>query len=108
MGKQTVFIKRYPSNGELPEYGQRVIGLVLEQNDLGLSKFLWNVSYHEEEKKFFMDGDIVSIEYWLEEIPLPDADEIKKCNHPDAYLNSFQEGANFILNHLKSNTNGKL
>ena len=113
----TVFIKRYPSKGELPEYGQRVIGLVLEQNDLGLSKFLWNVSYHEEEKKFFMDGDIVSIEYWLEKIELPNAEDIgrgalgpfKEKDLEDQYgdfiqedINTFTKGANYILNHLKS------
>lgn len=57
----------------LPEFGQRVIALVLEQNDLGLSKFLWNVSYSDITKSFKMDGNTVQIEYWLEEIPDPTA-----------------------------------
>ena len=52
-----------------PQFGQRVIALVLEQNDLGLSKFLWNVSYSDITKSFKMDGNTVQIEYWLEEIP---------------------------------------
>lgn len=53
----------------LPEFSQRVIALVLEQNDLGLSKFLWSVSYSDIMKSFKMDGNTVQIEYWLEEIP---------------------------------------
>lgn len=57
----------------LPEFGQRVIALVLEQNDLGLSKFLWNVSYSDITKSFKMDGNEVNIEYWLEEITDPTA-----------------------------------
>ena len=52
-----------------PQFAQRVIALVLEQNDLGLSKFLWNVSYSDITKSFKMDGNTVQIEYWLEEIP---------------------------------------
>ena len=52
-----------------PQFAQRVIALVLEQNDLGLSKFLWNVSYSDITKSFKMDGNTVQIEYWLEPIP---------------------------------------
>lgn len=65
----TDFIK-VPVIERLPDYGQRVIALVLEQNDLGLSKYLWNVSYNDEDKSFSMDdGRHFNVEYWLEEVP---------------------------------------
>ena len=56
-----------------PQFAQRVIALVLEQNDLGLSKFLWNVSYSDITKSFKMDVNSVQFEDWLEEIPDPTA-----------------------------------
>lgn len=106
----TVFIKRYPSKGELPDYGQRVIAQVLEQNDLGLSKFLWNVSYHEEEKQFFLDGDIVPIGFWLKEVDLPNEEDavkhINECvSEGNQFKAVFKDGFtacyNFIISKLK-------
>lgn len=104
MEKQTVFIKRYPSKGEFPEYCQRVIGLVLEQNDLGLSKFLWNVSYNDDTKTFKMNGGVsVNIEFWLEEIELPNEEDMEDhlLNHRVESRVSVKRGMNFILNKLK-------
>lgn len=91
MEKQTVFIKRYPSKGELPNANRHNYRVYVLSNQ-GF------VHYD------YFDGWEFNIEYWLEEISLPDADEIKKCNHPDAYLNSFHQGANFILNKLKGDS----
>ena len=65
--------KKVAVSERFPQFAQRVIALVLEQNDLGLSKFLWNVSYSDITKSFKMDGNTVQIEYWLEEIPDPTA-----------------------------------
>ena len=65
---ETKFIK-VPVTERFPDYGQRVIANVLEQNDLGLSNYLWNVSYDDVHKNFWMDGKRVDVEYWLEEVP---------------------------------------
>lgn len=64
-----VLYRKVAVSERFPQFAQRVIALVLEQNDLGLSKFLWNVSYSDITKSFKMDGNTVQIEYWLEEIP---------------------------------------
>lgn len=85
MEKQTVFIKRYPSKGELPkEEGFYItnIGKIPFRNNL-FGKYA---------------------EYWLEEIELPSEDIIQALD----YNGGFADGANFILNHLKSNTNGSI
>lgn len=93
MKKQTVFIKRYPSKGELPKED----GYYLTQ--VGVVHF----------RGWFNNW----IEYWLEEIELPSEEEIRNnlleqgtsANYA-LYQSGHEDGANFILNHLKSNTNG--
>lgn len=87
MEKQTVFIKRYPSKGELPSKN----GYYLTQ--VGIVHF----------RGWFNNW----IEYWLEEIELPSKEDIGVGDFiNEEHKLGFTEGANFILNHLKSNTNG--
>lgn len=87
----TVFIKRYPSKGELPSKN----GYYLTQ--VGIVHF----------RGWFNNW----IEYWLEEIELPSEEELneksdlKKGSSMWFHSQGFTQGANFILNHLKSNTN---
>ena len=99
MEKQTVFIKRYPSKGELPKQG-------FVYTNQGVMYFL-------EDNKRFIDNDNHSTpmpNWWLEEIKLPSEEEIYLELGKKSIRNfkRFIDGANFILNHLKSNTNGKL
>lgn len=86
MEKQTVFIKRYPIRGELPECKGQSYRIYITSNK--------GIIYYDK-----YDGWEYDIEWWLDEVVLPNP---KECNHPDSYLKSFQDGANFILNHLKS------
>ena len=86
MEKQKVFIKRYPSKGELPSKN----GYYLTQ--VGIVHF----------RGWFNNW----IEYWLEEIELPSEDYLQDIAiKTTPFRTSFMSGANFILNHLKSNTN---
>lgn len=91
----TVFIKRYPSMGEFPKGNGDVF------SDMGV------LEYSE------VYGWDVDPEWWLEEIELPSEDEVNfkyPLNSEEPYKTSLhvgcRQGANFILNHLKSNTNG--
>lgn len=91
MEKQTVFIKRFPGKGELPKGNGDVF------SDMGV------LEYSE------VYGWDVDPEWWLEEIELPSDVEItieadKIDNWKESY--EFERGVNFILNHLKSKTNG--
>jgi hypothetical protein len=52
----------------LPEYGMRVLCYCQEQNDLGLSHFVWNCSYNETDKSFTDAGKRYSVTHWQ---PLP-------------------------------------
>lgn len=83
MEKQTVFIKRYPSRGELPkEAGFYItnIGKIPFRNNL-FGKYA---------------------EYWLEEIELLSEDYLQDIAiKTTPFRTSFMAGANFILNHLK-------
>lgn len=90
MEKKTVFIKRYPSKGELPKEYEDV------NTDCGLGFYgdgEWHLALTETYKP----------DYWLEEIELPSEKEIN--NELDAipwgFEEAFKEGANFILNKLK-------
>lgn len=93
MEKQTVFIKRYPSKGELPKEDGFYI------TNIGKIPFINNLS-----------GKYA--EWFLEEIELPSDVEIRNnlleqgtsANYA-LYQSGHEDGANFILNHLKSNTN---
>lgn len=103
MEKQTVFIKRYPSKGELPEFKDGVYQGYFH-TEFGIVKYSkydgWKLS-----RKY--------PDYFLEEIELPSMDDImefkvlkdKPTNIDLQRLRGFKSGANFILNHLKSNTN---
>lgn len=95
MEKQTLFIKRYLSKGELPkEAGFYItnIGKIPFRNNL-FGKYA---------------------EWFLEEIELPSEEEMQSEIYHESmeaeHAYDFQQGAkhmqNFILNHLKSNTNG--
>jgi len=84
----TVFIKRYPSKGEFPKED---VFAVLTKNG-----------------KMFSFDVTDRTEWWLEEIELPSEEEIsKEVKDRNNFLKlGFIKGANFILNHLKQNTNG--
>lgn len=43
----------------------------------------------------------ISVEWWLEEVKFPTMEDVENSTHPEAYLMSFRNGANFILNHIK-------
>ena len=93
MEKQTVFIKRYPSKGDIPKVDDRDY-----LTDKGLLKF--------EKGKWFSwwQADQYTPaypNYFLEEIELPSEGILEALD----YNGGFADGANFILNHLKSNTN---
>ena len=99
MEKQTVFIKRYPSKGELPktpDYYDTNVGRVFYVNE----RF-------DRPKKYYPS-------WFLEEIELPSEEEMQSEIYHESmeseHAYDFQQGAkhmqNFILNHLKSNTNG--
>lgn len=102
MEKQTVFIKRYPSKGELPSKE----GMYnTNKGIMSLSKTFDWINQHNYTDK--------APEYWLEEIELPSEEDIKNFIDSQPYYGygttefkeGIEEGANFILNYLKSNTN---
>ena len=101
-----VFVKRYPEKGEFPEDGVMVYA--------GDGRL-----YYDYERKEWIcsDGYTRHPLFWLEEIELPDAEDIsrqalgpfKEKDLEDQYgdfiqedINTFTKGANYILNHLKS------
>ncbi|MDM1049487.1 hypothetical protein [Sphingobacterium hotanense] len=103
----TVFIKRYPSKGELPQFKDGVYQGYFH-TEFGLVKYSkydgWKLA-----RKY--------PDYFLEEIELPSEEwfikEVEKLtnhslNKEWRYTVSmgYLACANFILNHLKSNTNG--
>lgn len=102
MEKQTVFIKRYPSKGELPKFKDGVYQGYFH-TEFGLVKYSkydgWKLA-----RKY--------PDYFLEEIELPSEEEIDKSGDDFAYphidsafaFNCFMHGANFILNKLKGET----
>jgi len=100
--KQTVFIKRYPSKGELPKEDAFA---VLTKNG-----------------KMFGFDVTDRMEWWLEEIEIPSEEEVcegvnssykewqdkgvvSNINESAAYKAGLVDTRKFILNHLKSNTN---
>ena len=98
MEKQTVFIKRYPSKGDLPKED---VFAVLTNNG-----------------KMFGFDVTERTEWWLEEIELPSKEDLPTkvgLHHNTMYHdNNLQEAWNkgvtmcyeYLTNHLKSNTNG--
>lgn len=100
MKEQTVFIKRYPSNGELPQFKDGIYQGYFH-TEFGLVKYSkydgWKLA-----RKY--------PDYFLEEIELPSEEDVQSrsrmMSNGNAILRKiFTRGASFILNHLKSNTN---
>lgn len=96
MEKQTVFVKRYPSKGELPR-----------EDDNGYCSNVGMV-YFRKPKFYFRDEQLITftdkVEWFLEEIELPSEEEITiEADKIDTWKESygFESGANFILNKLK-------
>ncbi len=103
----TVFIKRYPCRGELPKtagYYDTNVGRVFCVNEI-----------FDRPKKYYPS-------WWLQEIELPSEEEVCKgvdsrykewqdkgvvsnINESAAYKAGLVDTRNFILNHLKTNTN---
>lgn len=98
MEKQTVFIKRYPSKGELPKHGGHFL------SSIGLVRFM--ISDKEWVDDYYRTRNP---DWWLQEIELPSEEDIDKSGDDFAYphidssfaFNCFMHGANFILNKLK-------
>ena len=107
MEKQTVFIKRYPIKGESPKHNK------VYTTDLG--EKIFSVSNNSFMSSFGMGQ--ISPKWWLEEIEILSEDNLPTnvaLHHKTMYHdNNLQEAWNkgvimcydFILNHLKSNTN---
>jgi len=100
MEKQTVFIKRYPSKGELPKIDDREY-----LTDEGLLKFEKGKWYSWWQADQYTPA---YPNYFLEEIELPSEEEIRgnlleqgtTANY-SLYQSGHEDGVNFILNHLK-------
>ena len=88
-----VFVKRYPEKGELPKEDNRDycsnIGMVYFRKG--------NFCFWDEQLLKFTN----KVEWWLEEIELPSDEDVfnKSTFYND--LESFEQGANYILNLLK-------
>ena len=107
MEKQTVFIQRYPSKGELPQFKDGVYQGYFH-TEFGLVKYSkydgWKLA-----RKY--------PDYYLEEIELPSEEDVTQkvieqerghrhaIDYNNGYDMGFQDCYEFILNHLKSNTN---
>lgn len=86
----SVFVKRYPSKGELP--------------------IIQGKEYLTDRGKMYdyvMHPNWGNIEYWLEEIELPSEKDIIEVAPKTRCVNQFWNGANFILNKLKGGVNEK-
>jgi len=104
MEKQTVFIKKYPSKGQFPNDAS--------DKATNLGQCFYNRLIGRWCDKNYKPVDV---EFYFEEIELPNEEEIKKSYHKNSLqyrtdlfvpIDYYTRGANFILNHLKSNTNG--
>lgn len=87
-----IFIKRYPSKGELPRsVGGRY------NTDLG------NLDFWDDDLSWTnFDCVRVTPEYWLQEIELPSEDDVYSEGITSGKTPlDFIKGANFILNKLK-------
>lgn len=60
--------KAIPCLDRMPSESGRYIFNVLDQGDLGLSKYLWNCSYDYDSNSITNDGVLMAAEYWLEEV----------------------------------------
>ena len=97
----TVFIKRYPSKGELPKVDGEII--LTNYGILTYSKTFGWVTFQNYTTK--------DPEYWLEEIELPSEEELNEKSDLEKgssmwfHSQGFTQGANFILNHIKGGGN---
>ena len=104
MKKQTVFIKVLVDD-RLPTVKGSIIG------QCGDIPCLQQFYFDGKEFKDLFDDHPFPVKWWLEEIELPSEDELneksdlKKGSSMWFHSQGFTQGANFILNHLKSNTN---
>ena len=93
----TVFIKRYPSKGELPKVNGEII--LTNYGILTYSKTFGWVNLQNYTTK--------SPRYWLEEIELPSEEEIQEVmdnleeNDNNSANDEWLAGATFIINHIK-------
>lgn len=98
----SVFIKRFPSKGELPK--QDGIIVLTTNERLTYSKTFGWVTFQNYTTK--------APEYWLEEIELPSEEDLsydmgmppRKGSDLWWHDQGFKNGANFILNKLKGET----
>lgn len=94
MENKTIFVKRYPSRGELPKL-----------NGSYWCKFKdFSDALHQQEwvLEFGGFGDNECYEYWLEEVELPREEEIYSQSFTaNKTPKDFINGANFILNKIK-------
>ncbi|TCV17170.1 hypothetical protein EDC17_101189 [Sphingobacterium alimentarium] len=103
MKEQTVYIKRYPSKGELPKEQQHVI-VYWDKEPLSS-----RVANRSKNGYWFLSDepcDCDEPDYWLEEIELPSKEDMNKLKPQDeslagVYDSGFYNGASFILNKLK-------
>lgn len=97
MEKQTVFIKRHSSKGELPKKDGRYI------TNKGLST-MYKLNKGWGKRTSMGSYQSLRIEWWLEEIELPSEEVVNKlsdCYITDVAKNAYKRGANFILNKMK-------
>lgn len=98
MEKQTVFVKRYPSKGEFPQFKDGVYQGYFH-TEFGLVKY--SKYYGWKLARKYPD-------YFLEEIELSSEEDLQDIAiKTTPFRTSFMAGATFILNHLKSKTNGQ-
>lgn len=95
MEKQTVFVRRYPSKGELPKKDGRYI------TSKGLST-MYKLNEGCGKRTGYGFWQSLKIEWWLEEIELPSyGDVYSESFKSDKTPSDFIKGANYILNKLK-------
>lgn len=96
MKNQTVFIKRFPSKGELPSKEG------LYHTNIGRVSFNKTFDWIDHH-----NYTCPCPNYWLEEIELPSEEEIQEVmdnleeNDNNSANDEWLAGANFILNHIK-------
>lgn len=85
-----VFVKRYPEKGDFPEDGVMVYA--------GDGRLYYN---YEIKEWICADGYTHYPLFWLEEIELPSEEDVFNKSTFDNDPESFEQGANYILDLLK-------
>jgi hypothetical protein len=71
-------LRKVSVKDRLPKEQGRYIFYIHEQNDLGLSKYLWNCYFDNESKEVFKNiGQAVIAEYWYEEVSVEELEDYK-------------------------------